>query len=167
MKWIKEIKTWEMYRMILGEYLSHLELLNEKINRFQTKLNEMSQEETYKTKIDELRCFKGIGTASAMNVYVEVSDFNRLPNAKAFTTYCGLQPRENSSEDKSHRLSITKQGNVIIWTTLIECAKALVKGTSGVKGMALKARQNRNDVKVIDYADKAITAVVREQAFFI
>jgi len=87
MKWIKEIETREMYRTILGEYLSHLELLNEKINRFQTKLNEMSQEETYKTKIDELRCFKGIETVSAMNVHIEVSDFNRFPNAKAFAAY--------------------------------------------------------------------------------
>jgi len=85
-------------------------------------------------------------------------------------------------------LSITKQGNATVRRTLIECAQALVKGTPGVKGKALKARQNGNDVKVIDYADKAvlrlqkkyqrmiyrgvnrnkaITAVAREPACFI
>lgn len=145
-----------MYREILDEYLSELEHLTDKIERFQYKLEELSQESPYKEKIGQLRCFKGIDTTAAMTLHVEVSDFNRFVNAKAFASFCGLTPGENSSGDKSKRLSITKQGNSHIITTLVECAQVLVRGAIGKKGKKVKAKQVGQDIKVIDYTDKAL-----------
>lgn len=156
MKWLKELEMPDMYREILDEYISNLESLTEKIERYQHRLEELSQEEVYKEKVGELRCYKGIDTTSAMILHVEVSDFNRFPNANAFTSYCGLAPGENSSGDKANRTSITKQGNSTVRKTLVECAQTLVKGTVGVKSKRVKARQVGQDVKVIDYADKAV-----------
>lgn len=156
MKWLKEMKLDAMYREILDEYLSELDSLATKIERFQLKLEELSQEDTYKAKIGELRTFKGIDTTAAMTLHVEVSDFNRFPNANAFSSFCGLTPAEDSSGDKNNRLSITKQGNSQIRKTLVECAQVLVKGTEGKKGKKLKSKQAGQDVKVIDYADKAV-----------
>lgn len=49
-----------MHREILDEYLSQLEILTEKIERFQNRLEELSQKETYKEKIGQLRCIKGL-----------------------------------------------------------------------------------------------------------
>ena len=57
---------------------------------------------------------------------------------------------------RSNRTSITKQGNSTVRKTLTECAQALVKGTIGVKSKRVKARQLGQDVKVIDYADRAV-----------
>lgn len=155
-KWLRELKLNSMYKEILDEYLSQLELLTEKIERFQHKLEELSQEDSYKEKIGELRCFKGIDTTAAMTIHVEVSDFNRFPNAKAFASFCGLTPSEDSSGDKNKRLSITKQGNSLVRTTLVESAQVLVKGTVGKKGKKIKSKQIGQDVKVIDYTDKAV-----------
>lgn len=81
-----------MYREILDEYLSELEHLIDKIERFQYKLEELSQEDPYKKKIGELFCFKRIDTNSAMTLHVEVSDSNRFPTAIAFTSFCGFTP---------------------------------------------------------------------------
>ena len=156
MKWLKELEMSSMYREILDEYISHFESLTEKIERYHHRLEELSQEEPYKEKVGQLRCYKGIDTTAAMILQVEVSDFNRFPNAHAFASYCGLTPGENSSGDKANRTSITKQGNSIVRKTLTECAQALVKGTIGVKSKRVKARQAGQDVKVIDYADKAV-----------
>lgn len=155
-KWLKELELEDMYREILNEYLSQLELLTTKIERFQNKLEELSQEEPYKEKIGELRCFKGIDTTTAMILHVEVSDFQRFPNAKAFASFCGLTPSEDSSGEKNKRLSITKQGNTSIRKALTEAAQALVKGQQGLKGKKIKSKQKGQDVKVIDYADKAV-----------
>ena len=91
-----------------------------------------------------------------MTLHVEVSDFNRFPNAKAFASFCGLTPSEDSSGDKNERLSITKQGNSLVRTTLVESAQVLVRGTIGKKGKKIKSKQIGQDVKVIDYADKAV-----------
>lgn len=187
-KWLKGLKLNSMYKEILDEYLSELERLTEKIERFQHKLEELSQEDSYKEKVGELRCFKGIDTTAAMTLHVEVSDFQRFPSAKAFASFCGLTPSEDSSGDKNKRLSITKQGNAQVRTTLVECAQVLVRGTVGKKGKKVKSKQIGQDVKVIDYADKgvirlqkkyhrmilrgvnrniAITAIARELACFV
>lgn len=91
-----------------------------------------------------------------MTLHVEVSDFNRFPNANAFSSFCGLTPAEDSSGEKNKRLSITKQGNTCIRKALIESAQVLVKGTQGKKGKKLKSKQKDQDVKVIDYTDKAV-----------
>lgn len=155
-KWLKELELKDMYREILDEYLSQLESLTEKIERFQNRLEELSQKETYKENISKLRCIKGIDTTAAMTLQVETSDFDRFPNANAYASYCGLTPGEDSSGEKNRRLSITKQGNSMIRSTLVEAAQVLVKGTIGKKGKRLKSKQMGQDVKVIDYADKAV-----------
>ena len=103
-----------------------------------------------------MRCIKGIDTTAAMTMHAETSDFDRFPTANAFASYCGLTPGEDSSGESYHRLSITKQGNSMIRTTLIEAAQVLVRGTIGKKGKKVKSKQKDQDVKVIDYADKAV-----------
>lgn len=90
-----------MHREILDEYLSQLEILTEKIERFQNRLEELSQKETYKEKIGQLRCIKGIDTTVAMTLHAETSDFDRFPSAKAFAFYCGLTSSEDSGRVKS------------------------------------------------------------------
>ena len=45
---------------------------------------------------------------------------------------------------------------------LVESAQALVKGTPGIKSKAVKARQKGQDIKVIDYADKAVDRLQRK-----
>lgn len=72
-----------------------------------------------------------------MTLHAETSDFDRFPNAKAFASYCGLTPSEDSSEDKVRRLEITKQGNSTIRTVLVEAAQLLVRGTIGKKERSL------------------------------
>lgn len=155
-EWIEELEVSDMYKEILNEYLSHFKQLAEKIERYKHRLEELSQEEPYKEKIGQLRSFKGIDTTAAMTLHVEISDFSRFPTAETFASYCGLTPGENSSGDKANRTSITKQGNSTVRSTLTECAQALVKGAVGVKSKRVKARQIGQDVKVIDYADKAV-----------
>lgn len=161
-KWIEELEVSDMYKEILDEYLAHFKQLTEKIERYQHRLEELSQEEPYIEKIGQLRSFKGIDTTAAMTLHVEISDFSRFPTVEAFASYCGLTPGENSSGDKANRTGITKQGNSTVRSTLTECAQALVKGPVGVKGKRVKARQVGQDVKVIDYADKAVVRLQKK-----
>ena len=156
LKWMNGLELEPEFREILDEYLSEYDSLSERIERFKGRLEEMAQKERYKEKVEQLRCLKGIDTASAMTIHVETSDFSRFPNAAAYSSYCGLTPAENSSGEKNNRLNITKMGNSMIRKTLIEAAQVLVRGTIGKKGKKVKAKQKGQDVKVIDYADKAV-----------
>lgn len=91
-----------------------------------------------------------------MTIHVATSDFNRFPTEKAYTSFCGLTPGEDSSGEKNNRLSITKQGNTMIRKSLVEAAQVLVMGTVGKKSKKMQEKQKGQDVKVIDYADKAV-----------
>lgn len=151
-----------MHREILDEYLSQLEILTEKIERFQNRLEELSQKETYRDKIGQLRCIKGIDTTVAVTIHAETSDFDRFPNAKVFASYCGLTPSEDSSGDKIRRLGITKQGNSMIRTALVEAAQVLVRGVIGKKGKKYHCMILRGVSRNI-----AITAIARELSCFV
>lgn len=97
-----------------------------------------------------------------MTVHVEISDFTRFSTAKTFTAYLGLTPSEHSSGEKISRNAITKQGNSIVRTTLVECVNGLVKGTIGIKSKRVKARQKGQESDVIAYADRAVERLQRK-----
>lgn len=42
--------------------------LNDKIERFMNRIDEMYQSDRYNEKVSELRCFKGIDTFAAMTI---------------------------------------------------------------------------------------------------
>lgn len=155
-KWLRNLEMDLIEKEILSEYLAQYDLLVDKIERFTSRIDELSHTERYEEKISKLRCFKGVDTLSAMTIQVETSDFNRFPNAKAYASFTGLTCGEQSSGDKRNTTSITKQGNSTLRTTLVECAQAIVKGSIyAPKSKRLKARQKGQSVEVIAYADKA------------
>ncbi|MEY8442831.1 transposase [Lactococcus ileimucosae] len=174
-------------RETLDEYLLQYEYLTDKIERLKARIETFSHQERYKEAVGHLRTFKGIDTASAMTIQVEISDFTRFATAKAFCDYLGLTPSEQSSGGKVNMGGISKQGNSVVRTTLVECARALLKSSVG-KSKKLKGRQLGQPSDVIAYADravermkrkfarllysgkarnKAITAIARELAYFI
>ena len=188
MKWLKKVDLKGLKKETLDEYVLQYEMMTDKIERFEAKLAELSQQERYLEPVAHLRCFKGIDTRAAMTMHVEVSDFSRFPNPKLFAGFLGLTPGDDSSGEKNKKLGITKQGNVTLRKMFIESAQAAVRGNPGIKSKKLKARQKGQDSKVIAYADKcakrlkhkytrmiesgksknvAITAVARELACFV
>lgn len=162
MKWIKSLNLKGFLKETLTEYLLQYDVLVDKIERFSLKLEELSHRDEYEEPIAKLRCLKGIDTTAAMTVHVEISDFTRFPTAKAFTAYLGLTPSEHSSGEKISRNAITKQGNSIVRTTLVECANGLVKGTIGIKSKRVKSRQKGQESDVIAYADRAVERLQRK-----
>ena len=109
-----------------------------------------------------MACLKGITQTSALTIISEVSDFNRFATAQEFSSYLGLVPGESSSGQKTNRLGITKMGNSIVRTLLIEASQSIVRGQPGYKSKRLKARQVGTDVNVISYADRATERLMRK-----
>jgi len=161
MKWLKSLKMTPILQETLSEYLIEYEALCDQIERFSTRVEQFSHEERYADAVAHLRTFKGIDTASAMTIQVEISDFNRFATAKAFCAYLGLTPSEQSSGGKVKLGGISKQGNSVVRTTLIECSRALVKSSVG-KSKALKARQVGQPSEIIAYADRGVERMKRK-----
>ena len=78
--------------------------------------------EPYRTPVGWLRCFRGIGTLSAMILLAEIVDFQRFPHPRALMAYLGLVPSEYSSGQTQRRGAITKAGNTHARRVLVEAA---------------------------------------------
>lgn len=154
-KWLRNLELSDLLKEVMNEYLCEMESLNDKIARFSDKVEEFYHQERYEESISKLRCFCGIDTMSAMTIEVEISDFERFPNARAFSSYVGLTCGEHSSAEDYNNTGISKMGNSTVRKTIVECANALIKGNPYKKSKRLKARQNGQSADVIAYADKA------------
>ena len=156
-KWLKKLEVSEMYRETLDEYMASYEEQTAKIERFDTRIEEIASQERYQEKVKKLTCFLGIKTHTALSLIVETGDFERFAKGNTYAAFLGLAPGENSSGEHINRTGITKAGNSHLRVLLIEAAGGICKGMIGHKSKDLRARQNGNTAEVIAYADKANT----------
>lgn len=152
--WIKALHVSEKQRVVIDEWLVEIHELVDKVERFDETIEEFAHSKRYEESIRALTCFKGISTITAMTIHVEIADFERFPNAAAFMSYAGLVSSEHSSGNHEFKGSITKQGNSVVRTALVESAQTLVRGHIGYKSKNLKARQKGQEPDVIGYADR-------------
>lgn len=155
LRWLRSLNTEGLYAEILTEYLLTYDMLVDKIERFDQRIEELAQEEDYHEKVSKLSCFIGIKTITALSIVTEIGDFNRFATAQHFAAYLGLTPSENSSGETEKKGGITKAGNSHIRRLLVESSQSISKGTIGYKSKDLKRRQEGNAPAVIAYADRA------------
>ena len=155
LKWLKKIELNIVVRETLEEYLATYSWLTSQIERCDERIEEIALSERYRERVKKLCCFRGIKTATALLLLVEIGDFNRFPNASALAAFLGTVPGETSSGESIHRTGITKAGNSTLRRTLVEAVQGICKGRVGYKSKALRARQKGNTAETIAYADRA------------
>jgi len=186
-KWMGQITfAHDHERLVYEEYRSQIQALLERLGRMDRQVVEAAESGRYREAVSRLRAFKGIDYIIALAVVCEIGDFRRFASAKAFMSYLGFVPSENSSGGKRKQGGITKAGNGHLRKLLIEGAWHYTKGAR--VGKRLEQRRSGCPASVIDIADralhrlhkkyirllfngkhknKAVTAVARELAGFI
>ena len=144
-----------MLKETLQEYLVLYYTLSEKVDIYNTRIEELSHTQRYEEPVKKLCCLNGIGVHTAMCALVEVGDFHRFEKASNFASYLGLVPGEDSSSDRQRRTGITKAGNSHLRRLLIESAQCLSRGRIGQKSKTLKVRQKEVDPQIAAYSDRA------------
>ena len=155
LQWLRSLETEGLYQEILTEYLSTYDQLMDKLERLDRRIEELAAQPEYQEKVQQMSCFLGIKTQTALSTLVEVGDFKRFASAQQFASYLGLTPGEDSSGGEQKRLGITKAGNSHVRTLLVEASQSCTRGRIGYKSQTLKARQQGNPADIITYADKA------------
>lgn len=109
----------------------HLQVLYDAIDAMDAGLKEMENhlEKTAKSiaEVEILTSIKGVATAIALALHVEIGDIHRFHNAEALVSYFGLDPVHGGSGDKhwdAHRIS--KKGNAHVRGLLTQGAWAHV-----------------------------------------
>jgi transposase len=159
--WTAKHKRWirclEMEHPIdqetLSEYLCQIDELEEKCHRIAARIEELSEEETYRDRVAILKAFEGIQTLTALSLLVEIGDFRRFTAAEEFMAYLGLVPSERSSGNKRRLGGITKAGNSHLRKLIVEAAWHY--RSYHPNSLRLKKRRVGLDPAVVSYANRA------------
>ena len=160
--WLKHLELPGLVKEALDEYLDTYEKAVEKLDRLNGKIAERAEMERYKEVTDRFSCLKGVTKQGALTVVAEIGDFSRFETPNELCSYLGLVPGENSSGERESRLGITKLGNGVVRTQLVESAQAIVRGSPGRKSKKTSSKQAGMPARVISYCDRATERMMRK-----
>ena len=104
---------------------AYVRAVDEALGRLQaveTELCDLLTIEPLRTRVERLRCFRGIDNLTALTIAAELGDARRFPSAPRVMAFTGLVPSEYSSGARQTRGRITKTGNAHLRRVLVESA---------------------------------------------
>lgn len=120
-EWLNSLK-WErdLDREMFQEYLQAIRESENRLERIDKNIIEYVEKGTLGPIVQALQALKGIALVSAVTLVAEIGSFRRFRNPAMLMAYLGLVPREHSTGLSTRRGGITKSGNRLARTTLIE-----------------------------------------------
>ena len=100
--------------------------LDARVDALTKELRLMARSEDYAPMVELLATVPGIGWLTALTLVVEIVDFARFPDGEALSSYAGLTPSEHSSGDRIRHGHITRQGNPVVRSVLVESSWILI-----------------------------------------
>jgi transposase len=112
----------EALAFVFSELLMRLEKAEEFRGRVRAELAQTIQEWALYPVVEAIQALRGFGWENAAIVVAEIGDIRRFATAPQFMAYLGLTPSEASSGGTRRRGGITKAGNGLARTALVEAA---------------------------------------------
>lgn len=103
--------------------LSSLEHLESTLKTYHFEIENLANTQKYKKKVQSLVAYRGIETLTAMKVITELGDIRRFQHPKKLMSYLGFDVCEYSSGGIEKKFGITKMGNTIVRTALVEATQ--------------------------------------------
>jgi len=122
------LKPWASCRR--EDLLGLLAMLDEQIGKLDRAVQQAA-EENPQSKL--LMTQPGVGPNTALAFVLTIGDASRFPRGKQVASYLGLIPREESSGGRQKLGAITKQGNRLLRSLLVEAAQIAVRYDPGFR----------------------------------
>jgi transposase len=156
MLWLESLELSGLDRLMLDNYLLHLESLNVQIER-------VDDEITSKASVDGdvrlLMSLTGISVYSALLIKSEIGSIERFADYKRLVSWAGLAPSLHQSGDVEYNGSITKRGSSMLRWAMVEAARIAVVRDERLGAFHGRVAARRGD-------QKATVAVAKiEQSF--
>ena len=157
---LKELKLSDIfYEKRLKMLVEQIERLNETIKETESLMEEITESEgneDLKKAVEILQSIPGIGYLSARILISAIATIDRFETEKQLASYIGIVPSVRNSGGEIKHGRITKKGNRIARTILVQNALSLLKCKNGpLKGFY-------NGVKSRGGTGKAIIALARK-----
>ena len=129
---LAECATNELWKGELDLELTQLDAVTEQMEITIKKLEELGKNDP---RIIRLRTIPGVGARTAEILVACLDDPHRFENGRQVSAYFGLVPRQYQSGETDRNGRITKRGNPLARTILVECAWASLKYNPWAKGI--------------------------------
>ena len=146
---------------VLAPVMKAIAGLTEKIKAFEERVDQLCKVKYPQTNI--LRQVNGVGPLTSLCFVLTLESLDRFERSRQVGAYLGLVPRRSQSGGRDPELHITKTGDRLLRTLLVQCAQYIL-GPFGMDsdlrrfGLRLAAKGDKNARK------RAVVAVARKLA---
>ncbi len=118
-KKLEDCSADELWKGELDQQLTQLDQTTELLKEVEKKLNAISKTNQ---RVQRVTTIPGVGRVTAEAIVTALDDPHRFKNGRQVSSYAGLVPRQYQSGETDRRGRITKRGNRLLRTLLVECA---------------------------------------------
>ena len=122
------LKPWAACRR--KDLLGLLAMLDQQVGELDAAVQKAAEENT---QARLLMTQPGVGPNTALAFVLTIGDVSRFRRGKQVASYVGLIPHENSSGDRRRTGAISKQGNRMLRSLLVEAAQIAVRCDPGMR----------------------------------
>lgn len=141
----------------LGVLVEQIRSLNQSIVKLDISIKEGGQE---LPGHKNLKSIKGIGDTSASILLSVIGDITDFPNEGKLASYFGIVPRVNNSNETERSGRITKRGNKLARTTLVQCALIAMRYSPYLKSFYERIKTKRGTGKAIIALAKKLLGII-------
>ena len=123
-KSLADCEPHELWKGELDLELTQLDALSEQLNLVVKKLEATGKQDS---RIQRIQTIPGVGPRTAEILVACLDDPHRFKNGRQVSAYFGLVPRQFQSGETDRNGRITKRGNPLARTILVECAWASLR----------------------------------------
>ena len=124
MMWLRHLTLPPMLRLVLDDLLDEHESFKRSRDGLDRMLKTQAERDDH---IQRLMRIKGEGLVTACILRAVIGRFDRVRNAKQFSRYCGLTPRNASSGERIADAGIVRAGSPVLKTMLIQVAHRVAR----------------------------------------
>ena len=109
---------------------------------------------------DSLVSIKGIGPRAAAVFLSGIGDVNDFESADKLAAYLGIVPRVSQSNETDNRGRITKRGNKLVRTTLVQCTLIAIRYSGYLNAFYRRIKERQGAGKAIIATARKLLAII-------
>ena len=109
---------------------------------------------------EELTSIKGIGANSAAILLAGIGKVEDFPDANKLAAYVGIVPKVSNSNDTQHTGKITKRGNKLMRTTLVQCTLIAIRYSGYLNQHYQRIKERRGFGKAIIATARKLLSII-------
>lgn len=139
-----------------------LDVIEGQVKNMEKRLTEITKADRY---VRLLMTIPGIGIVNACTISAYIDDINRFESAGHFSSFCGIVPWVQTSNESVHYGRITKRGPQELRTALVQCVVAMIRMSDKTQNTRLMKqyaalKENKSSGKAIIATARKLSTVI-------